>query len=47
VVIGGLSVSTLVTLVLVPTAYVSVTGLQARFRASRWRRGEPAQATGA
>jgi len=45
VVIGGLAVSTLVTLVLVPTAYVSVTGLQARFRASRWRRGEPAEAT--
>ncbi|HVR69941.1 MAG TPA: efflux RND transporter permease subunit [Vicinamibacteria bacterium] len=47
VVIGGLTVSTLVTLVLVPTAYVSVTGLQARVRASRWRRGEPAEATSA
>jgi hydrophobic/amphiphilic exporter-1 (mainly G- bacteria), HAE1 family len=45
VVIGGLTVSTLVTLVLVPAAYVSVSGLQARFRASRWRRGEPAEAT--
>jgi HAE1 family hydrophobic/amphiphilic exporter-1 len=44
VVIGGLSVSTLVTLVLIPTAYVSTTGLVARAKAARWfepRRAEP------
>jgi HAE1 family hydrophobic/amphiphilic exporter-1 len=44
VVIGGLTVSTLVTLVLVPTAYVSASGLQARLRARRWREPEAAGA---
>jgi HAE1 family hydrophobic/amphiphilic exporter-1 len=41
VVIGGLTVSTLVTLVLIPTAYVSTSGLLARARAARWP-GRPA-----
>ncbi|HUG53650.1 MAG TPA: efflux RND transporter permease subunit [Vicinamibacteria bacterium] len=36
VVIGGLTVSTLVTLVLIPAAYISATGLMARARAARW-----------
>ncbi|HVR28824.1 MAG TPA: efflux RND transporter permease subunit [Thermoanaerobaculia bacterium] len=36
VVIGGLTASTLVTLVLIPVAYISATGLLARTRAARW-----------
>jgi HAE1 family hydrophobic/amphiphilic exporter-1 len=36
VVIGGLLASTLVTLVLIPVAYASATGLLARVRSSRW-----------
>jgi HAE1 family hydrophobic/amphiphilic exporter-1 len=36
VVIGGLTMSTLVTLVLVPAAYVSATGFSARLRSRRW-----------
>jgi len=36
VVIGGLAVSTLVTLVLIPAAYVSATALLARAKAARW-----------
>jgi HAE1 family hydrophobic/amphiphilic exporter-1 len=36
VVIGGLAMSTLVTLVLVPAAYVSATGMSARKRSRRW-----------
>ncbi len=36
VVIGGLVASTLVTLVLIPVAYISATGWVARARASRW-----------
>ena len=36
VVIGGLLASTLVTLVLIPVAYSSATGLVARLRSSRW-----------
>jgi HAE1 family hydrophobic/amphiphilic exporter-1 len=36
VVIGGLTVSTLITLVLVPAAYIGSTGLMARARAARW-----------
>jgi HAE1 family hydrophobic/amphiphilic exporter-1 len=45
VVIGGLTVSTLVTLFLVPTAYVSMAGFTGRLRARRWR--EPEAAAGA
>jgi len=41
-VIGGLTVSTLVTLVLIPAVYVSTTGLVARARAARWRWSGPA-----
>jgi len=40
VVIGGLTASTLVTLVLVPIAYVTATGWVTRFKARRWRAGE-------
>jgi HAE1 family hydrophobic/amphiphilic exporter-1 len=55
VVIGGLTVSTLVTLVLVPAAYVSANGFVARGRARRGRarwlwtgaRGEADRAAGA
>ncbi|HSO23754.1 MAG TPA: efflux RND transporter permease subunit [Chondromyces sp.] len=36
VVIGGLLASTLVTLVLIPVAYTSVTGLAAKLRSERW-----------
>jgi HAE1 family hydrophobic/amphiphilic exporter-1 len=36
VVIGGLTASTLVTLVLVPVVYISATGLVTRWRAARW-----------
>jgi multidrug efflux pump subunit AcrA (membrane-fusion protein) len=36
-VIGGLTASTLVTLVLVPAAYTGATGLGARLQAARWR----------
>ncbi|MGH9456700.1 MAG: efflux RND transporter permease subunit, partial [Thermoanaerobaculia bacterium] len=36
VVIGGLLASSLVTLVLIPVAYVSATGHMARFRAGKW-----------
>jgi HAE1 family hydrophobic/amphiphilic exporter-1 len=42
VVIGGLLASTLVTLVLIPVAYSSATGLVARLRSSRWI-AEPAR----
>jgi HAE1 family hydrophobic/amphiphilic exporter-1 len=45
VVIGGLVASTLATLVLIPVAYITATGLVARARASRWlsraRRARP------
>jgi len=37
VVIGGLLASTLVTLVLIPVAYTSMSGLVARAKAGRWR----------
>ena len=37
VVIGGLVVSTLVTLLLIPISYITATGWTARIRASRWR----------
>jgi HAE1 family hydrophobic/amphiphilic exporter-1 len=40
VVIGGLTASTLVTLGLVPVAYVAATGWVTRFKARRWRSGE-------
>jgi HAE1 family hydrophobic/amphiphilic exporter-1 len=45
VVIGGLLASTLVTLVIIPVAYSSATGLVARVKAGRWlkRRGEPGE----
>jgi HAE1 family hydrophobic/amphiphilic exporter-1 len=36
VVIGGLTASTLVTLVLVPVVYISASGVVARWRAARW-----------
>jgi HAE1 family hydrophobic/amphiphilic exporter-1 len=36
VVIGGLLASTLVTLVLIPVAYTSATGLVAKLRSERW-----------
>jgi HAE1 family hydrophobic/amphiphilic exporter-1 len=36
VVIGGLLASTLVTLVLIPVAYTSATGLAAKLRSERW-----------
>jgi HAE1 family hydrophobic/amphiphilic exporter-1 len=36
VVIGGLTASTLITLVLIPVAYVSVYGLMDRVRSWRW-----------
>ena len=39
VVIGGLLASTLVTLVLIPVAYITVTGWVARAKASRWLSG--------
>jgi HAE1 family hydrophobic/amphiphilic exporter-1 len=39
VVIGGLLASTLVTLVLIPVTYITVTGWVARARASRWLSG--------
>jgi HAE1 family hydrophobic/amphiphilic exporter-1 len=38
-VIGGLVASTLVTLLLVPTAYTTASGLVARSRSLRWRLG--------
>jgi HAE1 family hydrophobic/amphiphilic exporter-1 len=38
-VIGGLLASTLVTLLLVPTAYTTASGLLARSRSLRWRHG--------
>ena len=41
VVVGGLLASTLVTLVLIPVAYVSATGLLTRVRSRRWRKEEP------
>ena len=41
VVIGGLLASTLVTLVLIPVAYASATGLLARVRSSRWDAAAP------
>lgn len=49
VVVGGLVASTLVTLVLIPVAYVSMTGMVTRFKSRRWRaegeeRGERATA---
>ena len=37
VVVGGLTGSTLVTLVLIPVAYASATGLMTRLKARRWR----------
>jgi len=40
-VIGGLTASTLVTLVLVPAAYTGATGLAARVQAARWRWSAP------
>jgi HAE1 family hydrophobic/amphiphilic exporter-1 len=40
VVVGGLTASTLVTLVLIPVAYVSATSAVTRFKAHRWRAGE-------
>ena len=44
-VIGGLTVSTLVTLVLIPTAYVSATGAAAQLRARlRWGGAPPESA---
>ncbi|HEU4520886.1 MAG TPA: efflux RND transporter permease subunit, partial [Thermoanaerobaculia bacterium] len=45
VVIGGLVASTLVTLILIPSAYISATGTMARVRASlrRWRVTEPGE----
>jgi HAE1 family hydrophobic/amphiphilic exporter-1 len=45
VVIGGLTASTLVTLVLIPVTYVSATGLATRLRAGRraWSRAEPTE----
>ncbi len=36
VVIGGLAASTMVTLILIPVAYTSATGLVARIRQNRW-----------
>ena len=39
VVVGGLTASTFVTLVLIPVAYVSATGLVTRFKSRRWRSG--------
>jgi HAE1 family hydrophobic/amphiphilic exporter-1 len=44
VVIGGLTASTLVTLVLVPVAYVSANGAMGRLKARRWREPEAAGA---
>jgi HAE1 family hydrophobic/amphiphilic exporter-1 len=41
VVIGGLLASTLVTLVLIPVAYASTTGLVAQVRSSRWFSEKP------
>ncbi len=41
VVIGGLLASTLVTLVLIPVAYATATGLVARARSSRWFNAAP------
>ncbi|HYO12780.1 MAG TPA: efflux RND transporter permease subunit [Thermoanaerobaculia bacterium] len=40
VVVGGLTASTLVTLVLIPVAYVAATSAVTRFKAQRWRPGE-------
>jgi HAE1 family hydrophobic/amphiphilic exporter-1 len=42
VVIGGLTASTLVTLILVPVAYVGMTNLRARIAGRRARAAEPA-----
>ena len=39
--IGGLLASTLVTLVLIPVAYTSVSSLVTRSRAGRWQTREP------
>lgn len=41
VVVGGLLASTLVTLILIPTAYVAMTGMVTRFKSRRWRPDEP------
>ena len=41
VVVGGLTASTFVTLVLIPVAYVSATGLMTRIKSRRWRKDEP------
>ena len=41
VVVGGLTASTFVTLVLIPVAYVSATGLLTRIKSRRWRKDEP------
>ena len=40
VVVGGLVASTLVTLVLIPVAYTSATGLVTRFKSRHWRADE-------
>ena len=40
VVIGGLTASTLVTLILIPVAYVAATGLMERVRSAGWLRGD-------
>ena len=41
VVIGGLLASTLVTLILIPVAYSTATGLTARIKSSRWMSSAP------
>ena len=44
VVVGGLTASTLVTLVLIPVTYVTVTAQVTRFKSRRWRKDdEPEQ----